>query len=89
MHPDAQVDGAVVGSVVGPRAQIAEGAIVSGSVVFAGAQIGPGALVRDAIVGARSRVGAGSVLDGGTVVGDDVDVPVGAQLTGVRIPGES
>ncbi|MEQ1788401.1 MAG: NDP-sugar synthase, partial [Acidimicrobiales bacterium] len=89
VHPDAVVDGAVVGSVVGPGARIGDGAIVSGSVVFAGADIGAGALVRDAIIGARSRVGAGAVLEEGTVVGDDVVVPNGAHLIGVRIPEES
>jgi mannose-1-phosphate guanylyltransferase len=88
VHPDAEIDGAVVESVVGQRARIREGAIVSGSVVFADADIGPGALVRDAIIGARAQVGSGAVLDGGTVVGDDVVVPAGAQLSGVRIPEE-
>jgi len=88
VHPDAEVDGAVVGSVVGPGAHIGSAAVVSGSVVFAGADVGPGATVRDAIIGARARVGAGAVLDGGTVIGDDEVVPDGAQLTGVRIPEE-
>ncbi len=88
VHPDAEVDGAVVESVVGPRAHIDGAAIVSRSVVLADAQIGPGALVQDAIVGARARVGAGAVLDGGTIVGEDAVVPDGAQLTGARIPEE-
>ncbi len=88
VHPDAEVDGAVVESVVGAAAHIAEGAVVSRSVVFASAHIGAGALVRDAIIGTRAQVGAGAVLEGGTVVGDDMVVPAGAQLTGVRIPEE-
>jgi len=88
VHPDAQVDGAVVGSVVGAGAQIGSAAMVSGSVVFAGAAIGAGAMVRDAIIGARAQVGAGASLDGGTVIGDDEVVPEGAQLTGARIPEE-
>jgi len=88
VHPDAQVDGAVAESVVGAGAQIAAGAIVSRSVLLAGAAVGEGALVRDAIIGARAQVGAGALLDGGTVVGDDVVVPDGAQLSGVRIPEE-
>lgn len=89
VHPDAQVDGAVTGSVVGPGAHIADGAVVSDAVVFAGARIGPGALVQDAIIGARAQVGAGAVVDGGSVVGDEVRVPEGARLTGVLIPEES
>jgi mannose-1-phosphate guanylyltransferase len=88
VHPDAEVDGAVVESVVGASAHIAEGAVVSRSVVFRSAHIGAGALVRDAIIGTRAQVGAGAVLEGGTVVGDDMVVPAGAQLTGVRIPEE-
>jgi len=88
VHPDAQVDGAVVESVIGPGTHIGAGAIVSHSVVFAGAHVGPGALVQDAIIGARAHVGAGAVLDGGTVVGDDVAVPDGTRLTGARIPEE-
>lgn len=88
VHPDAQVDGAVVESVVGPRAQIGRAAIVSRSVVLEDASVGAGALVRDAIIGARAHVGAGAVLDGGTVIGDDEVVPDGAQLTGARMPEE-
>ena len=57
VHAEAQVDGAVVESVVGAGAHIAEGAIVSHSVVFAGARVGAGALVRDAIIGARADRG--------------------------------
>jgi len=88
VHADAQVDGAVVGSVIGEQAQICDGAIVSGSVVLPGAIIGAGAVVRDAIIGARASIGAGAVLDG-TVVGDEVVVPPGAHLMAVRIPEES
>ncbi len=88
VHPDAQVDGAVVESVVGAGVHVAEGAIVSGSVLFHGAHIGPGALVRDAIIGAGAHVGAGALVDDGTVVGDAVVIPDDAQLSGVRIPEE-
>jgi mannose-1-phosphate guanylyltransferase len=88
VHPDARVDGAAVGSAVGPGAHIAAAAVVSGSVVLAGAVVGAGALVRDAIIGPRARVGAGAVVDGGAVLGADVVVPDGVQLTGVRIPEE-
>jgi mannose-1-phosphate guanylyltransferase len=88
IHPDAEVDGAVVGTVMGPGARVADGAIVSGSVVMGAATIGPGALVRDAIIGARATIGAGAVLTGGTVVGDDVVVSDGDELVGVRVPEE-
>jgi mannose-1-phosphate guanylyltransferase len=88
VHPDAEVDGAVVGAVVGPGAVVGDGAIVSGSVVMDGAQIGAGALVRDAIIGARARVGAGAVVDGGAVLGDDVVIEDGDEVHGERIPGE-
>ncbi|MFL6205834.1 MAG: sugar phosphate nucleotidyltransferase [Acidimicrobiales bacterium] len=86
VHPDAQVDGAVVAAVVGRAAQVGEGAIVSRSVVMDGAVIGAGALVRDAIIGARARVGAGAVVDDGAVVGDDVVLEDGDELHGERIP---
>jgi len=86
VHPDAEVDGAVAGAVVGSGAQVAEGAIVSGSVVLSGARIGPGALVQDAIIGARAQVGEGAIVDGGAVLGDDVVVEAGGQARGVRIP---
>ncbi len=89
VHPDAQVGGAVVGSVVGAGAQVADGALVSGSLLLPGAVIGAGALVQDAIIGERAQVGAGAVLDQGTVVGDEVVVPAGVHLTDVRIPEES
>ena len=89
VHPDAHVDGAVVGSVVGPGALVGEASIVSGSVVLPGATVGAGALVQDAIIGERASIGAGAVLDQGTVVGDEVVVPAGAHLTAVRIPEES
>jgi mannose-1-phosphate guanylyltransferase len=89
VHADAQVDGAVVGAVVGAGAQIADGAIVSGAVVLPGAVIGRGALVQDAIIGARARVGDGAVVDGGSVLGDDTEVAAGDEAHGVRIPEES
>ena len=89
VHPDAEVDGAVVESVVGAAAHVADGAVVSRSVVFASAPTsapGPSCGMPSSAPGAQ--VGAGAVLEGGTVVGDDMVVPAGAQLTGVRIPEE-
>jgi mannose-1-phosphate guanylyltransferase len=89
VHPEAEIDGAVVGAVVGPGAQVGDGAIVSGAVVLPGATIGRGALVQGAIIGARARVGDGAVVDGGAVLGDDVEVAAGAQVHGERIPEET
>jgi mannose-1-phosphate guanylyltransferase len=86
VHPDAEVDGAVTGAVVGPGVQVGAGAIVSGSVLLPGAVIGPGALVQDAIIGARATVGDGAVVDQGAVLGDDVVVSAGDEVHAVRIP---
>ena len=89
VHPQAHVEGAVVTSVVGSGAHVGPGATVEQSVVFPGARIGSGARVRDAIIGARALIGSGAVLEAGTVVGDEVVVPPGALLSGVRIPEET
>jgi mannose-1-phosphate guanylyltransferase len=89
VHPDAEVDGAVAGAVVGPGVQVGEGAIVSGSLLLGGAVIGAGALVQDAIIGARARVGDGAVVADGTVIGDDVVVEPGHEVRSVRIPEDS
>ena len=89
VHPDAEIDGAAVGAVVGPGAQVGDGAIVSGSVVLPGAVIGRGALVQGAIIGARAWVGDGAIVDGGAVLGDDVEVAAGAEVHGERIPEET
>jgi mannose-1-phosphate guanylyltransferase len=89
VHPMAEVTGSVATSWLGPRATVAAGAVVERSVVFAGCAIGAGAVVRDAILGGRVTVGAGAVVDAGSVVGDDVVIPNGARLSGVRIPEES
>ena len=89
VHPDAEVDGAVTGSVVGPGVQVGPGAIVSGSVVLPGAVIGAGALVQDAIIGARAQIGEGAVVDETSVLGDDVVVDRGDEVHGVKIPEET
>jgi mannose-1-phosphate guanylyltransferase len=89
VHPDAEVDGAVAGAVVGRGAQVGKGAIVSGSVLLPGAVVSAGALVQDAIIGARARVGDGAVVDRGAVLGDDVVVGPGDEVHGLRIPEDS
>lgn len=86
VHPTAEIDGAVVDSVVGAGASVADGAIVAGSVLLPGAVVGQGALVRDSIVGAHASIGASaSVLDG-TVIGDDALVAAGVTLSAARLP---
>ena len=89
VHPDAEVDGAVAGAVVGRGAQVGQGAIVSRSVLLPGAVVGAGAIVQDAIIGARARVGDGAVVEGGAVLGDDATVEPGDVVQGARIPEDS
>ena len=86
VHPDAEVDGAVVGAVVGAGARIGAGAVVSASVLLPGAEVGAGASVSDSIMGAGSRLGEGATVQGGSVLGDGVVVEPGATLTGARVP---
>lgn len=89
VHPSAEVAGRVDGSWIGAGSTVAADAVVERSVVFPGVTISRGAVVRDAIIGTGARVGAGAVVEAGSVVGDDVVVPDGAALSGVRIPEES
>jgi mannose-1-phosphate guanylyltransferase len=89
VHPQAIVDGSVDRSVVGAGVTIQAGAKVEGSVVLPGATIGRDALVRDAVVGAGSTIGRSCVVESGSVVGFDVDVPEGSHLAGARVPDGS
>lgn len=89
VHPSSEVAGRVDGSWVGAGSTVAADAVVERSVVFPGVIISRGAVVRDAIIGTGARVGAGAVVEAGSVVGDDVVVPDGTRLSGVRIPEES
>jgi mannose-1-phosphate guanylyltransferase len=86
VHPEAAVEGRVERSVVGWGATVERGATLIGSVLLPGAVVRCGAVVRDAIIGPRAVVGAGATVDSGSVIGDDVVVPAGAHLTGVRAP---
>lgn len=86
VHPAAVVEGEVERSVVGWGATVERGAIAIGSVLLPGAVVRCGAVVRDAIIGPRAVVEAGAVVESGSVIGDDVVVPAGAHLTGVRAP---
>ncbi len=86
----AQVaDGAVIDhAVLMAGCSVEAGAVVRDAVVLPGAQVGRGAVVERSILGARSQVGAGAHLAGLSVVGDDVQVDIGAVLDGVRLPDE-
>ncbi len=88
VHPDADVAGTVERSVVSSGTTIERGASVSGAVLLPGAVVGRGAIVRDAIIGPRAVVEDGAVVDGGSVIGDDVVVAAGSRLSGVRAPRE-
>lgn len=89
IHPDAEVRGRVDRVWLGAHSTVAAEAVVERSVVLARATISHGAVVRDAIIGSGVRLGAGAVVDAGSVIGDGVDVPAGARLSGARIPEES
>jgi mannose-1-phosphate guanylyltransferase len=86
VHPTATVDGDVVNAVVGPDAIVEAGATVEDAVLLPGARIAAGGTVRDAVIGPRAVVGAGAIVDGVSVIGDDVVVAPGSELHGVRLP---
>jgi mannose-1-phosphate guanylyltransferase len=89
VDPSAVVHGRLERSVVGPGCAVAGDAVVRASVLLPGASVGTGAVVEDSIVGPGATVGAGARVGGGTVLGDDVEVPAGAHLEGDRIPTAS
>lgn len=79
---DATLDG---GTAIGPRAQVASGAVVIGSVVLDGAVIERDAVVRDSVIGTGAHVGERTLLSG-TVVGDEARVGADNELlTGARV----
>lgn len=86
IHPSAQVDGSVVGSVIGAAASVAAGARVERSVVFPGAVVGVGAVVTDSIVGARAVVEAGATVEQGSVIGDGTVVATRASVVARALP---
>ena len=90
VHQSAIIAGGatVEGSVVMAGARVDDGAVVRGAVVLPGAHIGADAVVDGSIVGAGAQVGVGARLTGLTVVGDDVVIPPGEQLSEARRPPE-
>jgi len=74
VHSTACVSG---GSVVGPGAQVAAGAVVQGSVLMPGSRVARGASVVGSVVGHGAEVGVGAVLRA-AAVGDGARVAGGA-----------
>lgn len=78
----------VRGSVVGPHAVIERGADLDGAVVHSGARISHGAAVRQSVIGADAVLKPDVTVRALTVVGCNVAVPSGTQITGGRVPAE-
>jgi NDP-sugar pyrophosphorylase family protein len=78
----------VASSVLGAGSTVLTGAHVEGSVLLPGATVEKGAVVVGSILGRGSVVAEGCRLSPVTVVGDDVVVPAGSQLTDARVPAE-
>ena len=86
VHPEAQVEGEVSTSWIGPGAVVRAGAVVERSLLLPGARVARDAVVRDAILGPRASVGEGATVDEGSVLGDDVQVTAGDVVRGTRVP---
>lgn len=85
-HPSAKVAGRIDQSVVGSDVVIEAGAAVVRSVLLPGAVVRAGARVVESLIGSRATVGEGAVVEGHSIVGDDVAVEPGARMTGLRDP---
>ena len=81
----AKVDGAVDGSVLGARVEVAVGADVRASVLLSGARVGKGAVVVNSVLGRDADVGAGAVLED-VVLGNGAIVEAGEHLSNARRP---
>ncbi|MDH4068085.1 MAG: NDP-sugar synthase [Dehalococcoidia bacterium] len=106
VHSSAQIEGpAIIGegcfidrnsivkgpAVLGARCRIEEGAVVEGAVLWQGCQISRGAKLRNCLVACRCRVGEESEILDGSILGDDVLVGRGSELSkGTKIwPGKN
>lgn len=76
-------------SVVGAGAIVGADAVVEDSMVMAGARLGTGVVVSGSIVGRDADVGDGSTVADGSVVGHDVVLEAGTELTGATAPDPS
>jgi mannose-1-phosphate guanylyltransferase len=83
---DVAAEATVECSVLGDGATVGAGARVSGSVLLPGVRVGAGAVVRDSALGVGAVVGAGAVVEGGSVIGDGVEIEPGARLAAARLP---
>ncbi|MBU6330384.1 MAG: NDP-sugar synthase [Acidobacteria bacterium] len=88
IHPSAAIDATatVEHSVVMAGASVGPGVELLDSVVLPGARLEAGSSIVGSIVGARSRIGAEARLRDLTVVGHEVEVASGLELSGARIP---
>ncbi len=86
IHPDARVASAAPTSVIGPECVVEAGAEVSGSVLLRGAVVRAGAVVRDSVIGPGAVIESGASVTNGSVVGDDVTIPGGGELSGAVMP---
>lgn len=91
IHAGAEVDPAatVVDSIIADGATVAEGASVEGALVMSGARVGRSAVVRDSIIGAGAVVGDRAVIEALSILGEDVAVEEGSELSGAHFPNSS
>jgi len=88
IHDTARVDPSaeVVRSVVGRGAVVGAHASVVDSIVMDGVRVGAGSVLEQAMVGTGSVIGEGCKLRDHTVIGADVDVLAGTDLSAGRLP---
>ena len=106
VHSSAQIEGpAMIGegcfidknsivrgpAVLGARCRVEEGAVVEGAVLWQDCQISKGAKLRNCLVACRCRVGEESDIPDDCILGDDVLVGRGSELSkGIKIwPGKT
>jgi mannose-1-phosphate guanylyltransferase len=106
VHSSAQIEGpAIIGegcfvdrnsivkgpAVLGARCRVEEGAVVEGAVLWQDCQISKGAKLRNCLVACRCRIGEESEIPDGCILGDDVLVGRGSEVSkGIKIwPGKT
>ena len=106
VHSSVQIEGpAIIGEdcfidrnavvrgpvVLGARCRVQEGAVVDGAVLWRDCQIGEGARLRNCLLACRCRIGEDSEIQDGCVLGDDVSVGKGSELSrGTKVwPGQT
>ena len=87
VDPTAEVSGLVVPhSFVGPKAWIAEGAMVEDSVICAGSRIGPNGVVRRSVLMCEAEVRSSATVED-SIVGPRAVIGDAAHLSGMTIVG--